>query len=296
MAKEVVFIHTAKEYGSYADYRSLTQLSGFEICNENQIDPKRDCIYVVSPVNESVISALKARPKASRKCKVVWLFLERIAPPLDMRGGGVVTGDGSVDRFKAVLSKLDLINLFDKFWFADRSIYDKVKNNIPSVFVPVGSDERLGVPPTAKTFDITHMSYVAGRRVQILNGLKGLKLAPNAWGEERRKILSATKFMYCAHQDDDNIYEPLRFAVCSAFSLPLICEACADPFPYEADLDFMSVPYQILVQAVRVAVARSNEVLGYNAWADMGKRMWEKGTQKYKFVNNVKQMAVEVEK
>jgi hypothetical protein len=24
--------------------------------------------------------------------------------------------------------------------------------------------------------------------------------------------------------------------------------------------------------------------------------MWEKGTQKYKFVNNVKQMAVEVEK
>lgn len=296
MAKEVVFIHTAKEYGSYADYRSLTQLSGFEICNENQIDPNKDCVYVVSPVNESVISALEARPKASRKCKIVWLFLERIKPPLDMKGGGVVTGDGSIDRFKTVLSKLDLINLFDKFWFADRSIYDRVKSDIPSIFVPVGSDERLGALPTTKMFDITHMSYVAGRRVQILNGLKDLKTAPNAWGEERRRILRATKFMYCAHQDDDNIYEPLRFAICSAFALPLICEACADPFPYEPNLDFQSVSFQSLVQSVRGAVANSNEIFGYRPWAEMGKRMWEKGTQKYRFMNNVKQMALEIAK
>jgi hypothetical protein len=288
MAKEVVFIHTAKEYGSYADYRSLTQLSGFEICNENQIDPKRDCIYVVSPVNESVISALKARPKASRTCKIVWLFLERILPPLDMKGGGVVTGDGSIEEFKSVLRKLDLINLFDKFWFADRSIYDKVKNDIPSLFAPVGSDERLGTPPTTKTFDITHMSYVAGRRVPVLNGMKGLKISPNAWGEERKKILSATKFMYCVHQDNDIIFEPLRFAVCSAFALPLICEVCADPFPYEEDVDFTDASIQMLVQTVQEAV-RSN----YGPWADMGRRMWEKGTQKYKFENNVKQMALE---
>ena len=293
MAKEVVFIHTAKEYGSYADYRSLTQLSGFEICNENQIDPKRDCIYVVSPVNESVISALKARPKASRTCKIVWLFLERILPPLDMKGGGVVTGDGSIEEFKSVLRKLDLINLFDKFWFADRSIYDKVKNDIPSLFAPVGSDERLGTRPTTKTFDITHMSYVAGRRVPVLNGMKGLKISPNAWGEERKKILSATKFMYCVHQDDDTMFEPLRFAVCSAFSLPLICETCTDPFPYEANLDFLSVPYQSFPKAVWNAVINSNAPFGYNAWADMGRRMWEKGTQKYKFENNVKQMALE---
>jgi hypothetical protein len=294
MAKEVVFVHTTKEYGSYADYRSLTRLSGFEICNENQIDSKRDCIYVVSPVNESVISALKERPKASRNCKIVWLFLERIRPPLDMKGGGVVTGDGSIERFKNVLESLDLVNLFDKFWFADRSIYNKVRSDINSLFIPVGSDERLGSPPTDKAFDITHMSYVAGRRVQILNGLKGLKLAPNAWGEERRRTLSSTKFMYCAHQDDDSIFEPLRFAVCSAFSLPLICETCADPFPYEANFDFKSVSYQMLVQAVRSAVASSYETLGYLAWADMGNRMWEKGTQKYKFVNNVKQMALEI--
>ena len=265
-----IFVHPTVKYDSYTDYRKLVEVSKFEICNQDQIDINKKSIYIVTPMNGDVEAALKARPKNTRQCKIIWWFLERPSP---------YGGEKFANHVKDMLN-----NLVEEVWVSDRAIFRLIEKLGNTKFIPMGSDEALGSKGFSdKSIDFTHMSYVYGRRSHIINHLKG-KIGSNGWGEERHNTLLRTKFMVNVHQDNDAYYEPLRFALCAAYGIPMLSEACSDPFPYESGVDFLSAIYNNLNKLIE-DVHRE----GLDKHRLVGERMWDKATRKFRFINNIKE-------
>ena len=265
---DVVFVHPKHKYDSYTDFRRLVELSGFETCDEDQINSNRNCTYVVSPMNGDVRNALAARPKP-RTCKVVYWFLERPAP------------HGGPNFCNMIIDALS--TLVDQFWVSDKSMFLPIQHISGTKFVVVGSDEGLGSKISSnKNYDVTHMSYVYGRRDNIIHSLK-CRIGPNCWGIDRHNVLLQSRMMINTHQDNDGYYEPLRFALCAAYALPMISESCLDTHPYENGVDFISAPYGTLNSLINQAVA--SQIPNLQSY---GERMWQKATKQFRFVDNVK--------
>lgn len=265
---DIVFAHPHTKYDSYTDYRRLAELTGFEVCTVDDINVGRNAIYITCPHNGETEAALKARPKEIRKCKVALWFLERPA----------YSGH---DKFKERVAEL-LQTQLEFIWFSDKAMYNTVKHIPGTMFVPMGSDERLGViSQDPKRFDYCHMSYVWGRR-SFIDNIKA-NLGPNSWGDQRHDVLMHSKFMFNIHQDNDNFHEPLRFALCAAYAIPLISETCIDPFPYEIGTDFVQISYDHAERRLMEILAED-----YNKYVPFGSRMHEKATKKFKFIDNLK--------
>jgi hypothetical protein len=269
---EIIFAHPTTSYDSYSDYRKLVAVSGFEVCNQDQIDINKDAIYITSPFNGDVEAAIKARPKNKRKCKIVHWFLER-------------PGDG-IEKFEDWSKRL-LENYLDELWFTGADMYKLVKHIGGTKFVPAGSDERIGSrEERTKSFDVCHMSYVYGRRDRIIHNLK-CRIGPNCWGDARHNVLLESAFMINTHQDNKNYYEPLRFALCAAYRIPMISEKCGDTFPYEDGVDFLSAPYDQLNNFFTTICKE-----GPQKHRAMAERMFEKACHKFKFENNIKNAVI----
>ncbi len=270
--REFIFVNPSHQYDSYTDYRRLVEISGWPVCNQDQIEAGKQITYIVTPLNGDVEAALKARPKNTRTCKVVWWFLER-------------PGQNGGSAFLTML-KDRLNNLVDEIWMSDKAMWSFSKDAGNINFVPVGSEEALGCRENRpKLFDICHMSYVYGRREHIFNRLKCSR-GPNGWGDERKDTLLRSRFMMNTHQDEDPYSEPLRFALCAAYSLPMISETCTDPFPYEIGTDFISANKNDLADTVNRIVTE-----GLEKYKIFGERMFEKATKRFRFIDNLKEMA-----
>jgi hypothetical protein len=269
---DIAFAHPHTKYDSYTDFRKLAELTGFEICNVDQININKKTIYIICPHNGEVTAALKVIPKNKRTCKVALWFLER---PI-----------GKFEVFKARTKEL-LETEFDYIIFSDRAMYNYVKHLNGTKFVPCGSHTALGsLDHRDKQFDFCHMSYVWGRRGNVIDELTPcLKVGPNCWGKDRHEVLLKSRFMVNVHQDNDNFHEPLRFALCAAYGLPLISESCFDPYPYENGRDIITVPYGEMKNKI-IQIIRDN-----NSYKDIGLRMWEKAVGPFSFVSNVKKFA-----
>lgn len=271
---DIVFAHPHTKYDSYTDYRRLAELSGFEVVSIDDINVDRNALYITCPHNGETGAALKARPKSGRKCKVALWFLERPAY------------EGH-DKFRARTAEL-LATELDYIWFSDNAMFNVVSHLTGTMFVPMGSDGRLGIIcQEAKHYDYCHMSYVWGRRSFIDN--IPAKPGNNCWGNERHEVLTHSKFMFNIHQDNDNFHEPLRFALCAAYAIPMISETCTDPFPYVIGTDFIPIAYEN-------AQKRLMELLkeDYNKYIPFGSRMHAKATGEFSFINNLKRAAEKV--
>lgn len=270
--RDFVFVHPTHSYDSYTDFRKLVSVSGFETCNQDQMDINRKVTYICSPLNGDVHAALDARPKDKRTCKVIWWFLER---------PGANGGAKFLETIRSHLNKVDEI------WISDRAMWRTVSSNPCVHFVPTGGDEALGsreIRP--KTFDVCHMSYVYGRREKIWVPLqRHLRVGPNGWGDARHDVLLRSHFLVNTHQDDDQFGEPLRFALGAAYGLPMLTETCSDAFPYEDGIDFLSAPFTNLVDLVEKACKEPNKFKVY------GERMFVKATKTFRFRDIVKGMA-----
>ncbi len=276
--KDPVFLTLHVNYDSYIDFRRLVQVSGFETCHQDHMDLNRDCAYIVTPINgdvEASLRALKERSKDQTKtCSNILWFLERPGPQ---------SKAGFIEDIK---QKFETLNL-QEIWIGDKDLYMLVKDIAGTRFVPVGSDEAIGNidSPMIRTdnteYEITHMSYVWGRRTFIHN--MPLRIGPNSWGAERHRILTSSRFMVNVHQDWDQFHEPLRFALCAAYALPMISENCNDPFPYESGVDFVPTPYDKIEETVRRCLIED-----YNIYKPIGQHMFETATKKFRFSDNVK--------
>ncbi len=275
MAKDPVFVTTHVSYDSYTDYWKLVKASGFEICHQDQINVNRDCVYVLSPSNGDVEAMLRIQPKpADRQCQFAVWFLER--------PGTVPKKEFAAD----IASRFSVYGL-NHIWFSDRAMWGIVRDVVGTKFVPMGSDEAIGTThKTEEKYDITHMSYVWGRR-SFLNYPHLMKIKPeriggNCWGDDRDRTMRTSKFMVNVHQDGGGYHEPLRFALCAAYGVPMISESCEDPYPYEPGRDFLSVPYDQLQTFIPKTLKDD-----YNRYKGIGLNMWDTATKKFRFKNNV---------
>lgn len=266
--RDIVFAHPHTKYDSYTDYRRLAEINQFEICTVDDINVNRNALYIVCPHNGEVDAALQARPKQGRKCKVALWFLERPA--------------GAFDKFKARTQEL-IDTQFDYILFSDMAMYGLVAHIDGTRFIPGGSHVALGTPGSTKEHDFCHMSYVWGRRGIIDELQHVLKMGKNGWRDERHETLMRSKFMLNVHQDSDPYHEPLRFALCAAYALPMVSEFCANPFPYVAGVDFIQADYKDL-KAKTIEVSHGD----YNGYRDYGRRMFDKATGIFSFENNIK--------
>ena len=275
MSRKIFFARTRYEYGSYIYFWRLVELSGIPVCYVDQIDLESDDIYIVTPVNgefrphmEYRTSLLKGAP---RRCRTIWWNLER--------PGDESTTDQTltVPAWRASLDSFAL--LFDSFWACDRhiSLFDS-----RMIHVLVGGDARMmeGAPVRPYTYDFCHFSYVNGRRDQIYAGLvhRGLKMAPPDWAASRQLAWNSSKVLVNVHQNAVLGGEQIRFAMAAAYSVPLISEALADPYPLVQGVDFLGADYGNLVERAYQAITGPQEQLD-----EIAKNLREKLTGYYNF-------------
>ncbi len=199
-------VHT---YDSYTDYWSLVRLSGFEVCEENEVEPDSDHVYILSPPNGNA----HAIAGQARRCRMICWFLERPVSGLHT----VVNHD------------------YDAVWVSDRWLADELRHEGKVRYVPVGGHPQLGGEPVAdKRWDVTHQAYVYGRRASIINDLiiAGFRVGPACWGKDRDEQLAASKVGLCLHQDNLLLLEPLRYVLFACWKLPIVAEKCHRHYPY----------------------------------------------------------------
>lgn len=235
---EPVFVRGWHEYESYVDYWRLVELAGFSTCRLDEMrldDP--DATYIVTPLNGETQPGF---PGA--RARIILWDLEWHEPYPTPPGIAALWASDA--------------------WYAA---------HIGAAFVPLGSHPDL-VPvfnePDAAVWDVCLLAYPSLRRQPFYHALqeRGLSLAPNGWGAARNHVLRHSRAMVHVHQHDAFPCIPAqRFALAASARIALVSEACTDPTPFVAGMDFISVPARELPDAVaRVVRGRHTRALAYN--------------------------------
>jgi len=221
----VSFVRTRTYYQPYDDLFHLAALSDFPVIYLDEMDAADPTqTYIFAPLNGEITGWPDA------KARIIFQQMEwhtdhsRVALPPG------VTECWNFDRWHAEL--------------------------IGAKFVPLGSHECLNPEPRAvaeKTYDVAFMAYTdVYRRKRIKDQLEeaGLSIAPNAWGDERHKILLQSRCVLHVHQwENIPAIAALRWCIAAAYHLPIISETVRDraPFGYS---EFMTCEYDSLVEFV----------------------------------------------
>jgi hypothetical protein len=253
-------------------------LAGFETCFFDHIDyAEEKTVYIVSPINGEFRPHRDAYRGQPYNARVIHWCLERPG------------GAGGIADFTKGTKKFLDNHYADFVWLSDRWLCKQIADK-RCQFVVLGSHAELGQPGGGKRhFDVAHMSYVTNRREAVLGklGNKKVKVASNAWGDERDNILKQSRFMLNIHQDDWPIIEPLRFALCAAYGLPMITEEIRDAYPYTRQgpgHHCMQTDFHNLVETVCQALKDD-----YAPYRAMGMRMREAMVTEFEFGRQVRQ-------
>jgi len=223
MKKEIVFARTRHVYDSYTDFWKLVELSGYPTIFLDEIDPTNArVIYIACPFNGEFFPFGDLK---ERKSKIVLWNLERPA------------GSGGKEGYIGDLQKHIESGYIDQVVVSDAAL----ATTTGFTYCPIGSHRDLGEPGTLKSYAYAHLLCYSNRRSILFDTpgnpkkyIAGLPIAPNGWGEERHIALQKSWLMLNVHQDEDPILEPLRFALATAYGLPILSEnIAAQPFPYQ---------------------------------------------------------------
>ena len=258
-----MFVQPRTRYGSYADFRSLIAVCGFEQCFIDEMRLNFDGVYIVSPINGEYRPHIDNHRLETKNCKIVMWQLER--------PGGDRQCDASSTLKDFIVNNKRFINdgYADIIWISDRWMAG-VHNDSRIVFAPMGSSPLLHTglkswEVETKGFDYLHLSYISYRR-QILDALAAvhdMKYAGGGWGEIRAVALRNTKFLVNIHQDVHPMGEPLRIALAGASGVPYISEELCDPYPMVPDVHFVQCRYDDFLSTV--ALANKNRYERYQA-------------------------------
>lgn len=228
MKDEIIFARTRHVYDSYTDFWRLVELSEFPTVYVDEVDLETSGrTYISSPFNGEFFPLSEQK----RKSKMVLWNLER------------PSASGGVAGYKEHLEEHIRNKYIDEVIVSDSTLSKATGFK----YVPLGSHPGLGEPGMTKSYAFVHLMCYSYRRGELFvkpeqsrTQYNGLAIAPNGWGEERHQSLQRSWFMLNVHQDDDSYMEPLRFALATAYGLPILSETLyAPPFPYQgATLQF----------------------------------------------------------
>lgn len=267
----IVFVRTRYEYASYVDYWKLVELSEFPTVYVDEVDIEENVTYIVSPMNGEWRPHIDSE-YAQGKEKMARLYLWNLERP---------GGSGNIGRYKVDNVALIRGDYVDHVLVSDRRLAQMTNLH----YVPLGTHAGLGMPGTVKRWDLIHLSCFSGRRSFLFTdphksarNVKGMSVAPNGWGQDRHKRLQESKFMLNVHQDDYPFIEPLRFALASAYGLPIITEQSYDLYPYDDHPAVRSASLNQLVSMARQIVQQD-----YNMWRELGNQLRLTMTSEFQF-------------
>lgn len=210
--KKIIFVKVRNDkneiYSSYCDYWQLVNLSGFETCELDEVEPQSDNTYIFSPNNGNVIACV-SRPHSAKY--ILWQ-LER---------------PNHVENYCP--------KEFDETWVSDRSLTE-----LGGKYVTMGGHPKLGREvlefPDRTDYDYAPISYIYGKREHQVNQLikEGARIAPMAFSkEEKDAILKNSRYGLALHQDELPVIEPLRYTLFACYGLPIVAEKSKDFYPYK---------------------------------------------------------------
>lgn len=223
MDNEVVFARTRYTYDSYTDFWKLVELSEFPVVYVDEIDVKVPRVtYIAAPFNGEFFGIQGGRAPGTK------IYLWNLERP---------GGSGSIESYKEDNLKHIKNGHIDDVIVSDKALADLTKFK----YVPLGSHEGLGDPWSTKLYGFIHLMCYSNRRGKFFetpseprNTFAGCSIAPNGWGVERHYFLQRSWYMLNVHQDEYQYLEPLRFALATAYAMPILSEnLIAEPFPYQ---------------------------------------------------------------
>lgn len=231
---EPIFVQTHHHYDPYDDYFKLTELSGYPIVREDEIDPASDNTYIVS---HFVVANRPDGWPGARARIILWQLEWDIA--------------------EAVLHTPGIAEV----WTMDV----EYARRIGAQYVPVGSHPGLRMNafiPDIPVYDVAMLAYMPPRRLRIAHDLAqlGVRVAPNGWGLRRHRILVQSRAMLHVHQHDQvRGVACLRWAIAAAYKLPVITEELwGDPGIFEPGLHTLNRHYDGLVEYIKDLLNWSN--------------------------------------
>ena len=287
------FVKCRYWYDSFLDFWRMVEVNDFPWCYVDQIDVGTETTYLIPTINGEFRPHIDNHRNERKNCSLVWWNLER--------------------QDHADLGDLD--NYLDAVWVSCHTYYEILKPNGKTLFVPMGSDARIGTnaDDLPKRYDFIHLSYLTHRRSCVIDHLplsqpdRGQDLwddeeiqqrrDDNAWTGSvldtngarrpescgrRHEALCSSRFMLSIRQDELPMQEPIRIAIAAAYALPFVSEHVPDPWPLVPRTHYFDLPYaEITTQFPQIARYTDSREIGYN--------LWELYTQKMPFAKNVQQ-------
>lgn len=241
---DVTFVRTRTYYQPYDDLFRLAELSGYDVCYIDEMDAADSSkVYIYSPNNGETANGW---PHA--RARIIFNQLE----------------------WHTDHSRVELPSGVSECWNGD-AWHSRL---IDARHVPLGSHPGLNVNANdcpAKEYDVAFMAYTDIHRRRLIRDemeSRGLRVAPNGWGQERHDALVRSRVIVHVHQHENiPTIAPLRWCIAAAYGLPIISESVNDRRPFAAG-DFMTVDYAALVDTVtNVLQDQQNghlETYGYN--------------------------------
>lgn len=202
----VIFARTRWEYASYIDFWKVCALSSFPIIYVDEINPKSNDTYIVTPLNGEWQQGWQ-NPRARI---VLWDLEWHDAKP-------IIPGVSEV-------------------WASDVSY----ANRNECRYVILGSHPGLcpDVRNEPRQYDVAMIAYINHRRGVIEGRLKndGLRVAPNYGAEDSRRhdILMHSRIVLHVHQYENiHTISPTRWMTAAAYRLPILSEAIDRPGVFE---------------------------------------------------------------
>lgn len=240
----IIFVKTRYEYDSYQDFWELVTLSEFPIVHPDEIDWQSDNTYILTPHNGEI-----PNPLPERKCKMIWLNIERPTSDYDK----------------------SLWRQFDEVWLCDRNWSVETGQR----FFFMASDSRLGysgvhsLPPVS-------LAYMAGRRIEPYEAMNLNNV--NCFGQAKKLLLANAKALVVLHQDVP-VLSPQRFCYAAAAHLPVFYEEVPDFYPFIPYVDFIPITYHNCVGVVKDFMNNPNLVIdkdGLRSLQDVGENLHKK--------------------
>lgn len=237
---EVIFAVPRHPYASYRDLYTLIDLSGFQTCYIDEIDPQSDNAYVITVLNGEIPEAGYPGAKAQI---ALW--------DNEWHLNGVPELPGVT------------------YWAADKWYAER----IGAKYVPMGSHAGLKsehVNDAYANCDLAFIGYFDGvpRRQVIRQQLieRGVRVSPTGgWGDTRNAILNSSKAYLCVHQlAAAPTIAPLRLVVAAAYSLPVISEEVADAAMFSGFVaPLVEYRYEYLAERTQQMIQHKMDLLQY---------------------------------
>lgn len=261
-----VFVRSTAQYASYTDFWKLAELSGFSVMPAADVSLNRDGLYIWPTMDMEFIERLSREPRGARAARVIFWNLERPdeKPGVDAR-----------ELFQKGMG--EILEWADDIWVTDRTLASLDSRTVRAV---LGGHEGLReCAPQTPFFDVAHLGVLTPRRQELVDRLaaRGLRISPNAWGDERARILSSSRLLLGVDRVEGlHVQPPLRWALAAAYSLPIVNEAVQDPHPLEAGKQIIMAPYADLEEVVMEALLEPDTF-------DIGRRGHERLCEEWTF-------------